>query len=64
VPGQRTVAIFVDFKVGQALASYTDDLQGFPSYSHAADGKLAPAIQSALQSFAKPWYERRAICVF
>lgn len=38
--------------------------RAFLSYSHAADGKLAPAIQSALQSFAKRWYERRAIRVF
>ena len=38
--------------------------RAFISYSHAADGKLAPAIQSALQSFAKPWYKLRAIRVF
>ncbi|MET0502780.1 MAG: TIR domain-containing protein [Candidatus Binatia bacterium] len=36
----------------------------FISYSHAADGKLAPAIQSALQRFAKPWYRRRSMRVF
>ena len=33
----------------------------FISYSHAADGKLAPALQSALQRFAKSWYRRRAL---
>lgn len=38
--------------------------KAFISYSHAADGKLAPAIQSALQVFAKPWYRLRAIRVF
>ncbi|MGA2075907.1 MAG: hypothetical protein ABSH52_20655 [Terriglobia bacterium] len=38
--------------------------KAFVSYSHAADGKLAPAIQSALQSFAKPWYKLRAIRLF
>ncbi|OAI38901.1 hypothetical protein AYO38_01795 [bacterium SCGC AG-212-C10] len=38
--------------------------QAFISYSHAADGKLAPALQSALQGFACPWYRRRAIRVF
>ena len=32
----------------------------FISYSHAADGKLAPNLQDALQRFAKPWYRRRA----
>jgi WD40 repeat protein len=38
--------------------------KAFISYSHAADGQLAPAIQSALQSFAKPWYKLRSILVF
>ena len=33
----------------------------FISYSHAADGKLAPALQNALQRFAKPWYRLRAL---
>jgi WD40 repeat protein len=36
----------------------------FISYSHAADGKLAPAIQRALHSLAKPWYRLRALRVF
>jgi hypothetical protein len=36
----------------------------FISYSHAADGKLAPALQSALHTFAKPWYQFRALHVF
>jgi WD40 repeat protein len=36
----------------------------FMSYSHAADGKLAPALQSALHQFAKPWYRLRAVSVF
>lgn len=38
--------------------------KAFISYSHAADGKLAPALQSALHRFAKPWYQLRAIRVF
>ena len=38
--------------------------QGFMSYSHAADGKLAPAIHSALQRIAKPWYRLRSMRVF
>ena len=38
--------------------------RAFISYSHAADGKLAPALQSALQGFAKPWYRLRAMRVF
>lgn len=36
----------------------------FISYSHAADGKLAPALQKALQALAKPWYRRRSLEVF
>src|SRR5918994_1594382 len=36
----------------------------FISYSHASDGKLAPALQNALQRFAKPWYRRRALHLF
>ena len=36
----------------------------FISYSHAADGKLAPALQSALHRFAKPWYRLRQLRVF
>ena len=38
--------------------------KAFISYSHAADGKLAPGLQSALHRFAKPWYRLRAIHVF
>jgi WD40 repeat protein len=37
---------------------------GFISYSHAADGKLAPALQNGLHRFAKPWYRVRALHVF
>src|SRR4051794_28460374 len=36
----------------------------FMSYSRAADGRLAPALQSALQRFAKPWYRRQTLRVF
>ena len=36
----------------------------FISYSHAADGRLAPALQSGLHRFAKPWYRVRALRVF
>ena len=38
--------------------------KAFISYSHAADGLLAPAIQSALHQLARPWYKPRAIRVF
>ena len=35
----------------------------FISYSHAADGKLAAALQHGLHRFAKPLFKRRAIRV-
>ena len=38
--------------------------QGFISYSHAADGKLAPAIHNGLHRIAKPWYRLRSMRVF
>lgn len=36
----------------------------FISYSHAADGRLAPALQDGLQRLAKPWNRRRALNIF
>jgi hypothetical protein len=38
--------------------------KGFISYSHAADGKLAPAVQRALHHIAKPWYRLRTMRIF
>jgi WD40 repeat protein len=36
----------------------------FISYSHAADGALAPALQTGLHRMGKPWYVLRALRVF
>jgi WD40 repeat protein len=36
----------------------------FISYSHAADGMLAPRLQSALLRIAKPWYKPRLLNVY
>jgi WD40 repeat protein len=36
----------------------------FISYSHTADAALAAALQSALHSFARPWYKLRALHIF
>jgi WD40 repeat protein len=36
----------------------------FISYTHAADGALAPAVQHGLETLAKPIYQRRALRVF
>src|SRR5437868_4955168 len=38
--------------------------KAFISYSHAADGKLAPALQTGLHRIAKPFYRLRALRVF
>src|SRR4030095_5736973 len=38
--------------------------KAFISYSHAADGKLAPAVQHSLHRIAKPWYRLRTMRVF
>ncbi len=48
----------------QRLEAGADALQGIHLYSHATDGKLAPAIQSGLHRFARPWYRLRALRVF
>ncbi|MEV6488073.1 TIR domain-containing protein, partial [Actinoplanes sp. NPDC051633] len=37
---------------------------GFISYSHAADGRLAPSVQRGLHRLAKPWHRRRALWIF
>lgn len=44
----------------QSRVSY----DAFVSYSHAADGQLAPALQAGLQSLGKPWYRRRVLRIF
>src|SRR6476619_5497586 len=36
----------------------------FISYAHSADNKFAPALQIALQKFAKPWYKKRNLEIF
>jgi len=36
----------------------------FVSYSHAADGRLAPAVQTGLQRLARPWYRVRSLRIF
>jgi WD40 repeat protein len=50
--------------VAVAAATPSSSYDAFVSYSHAADNRLAPALQAGLQSLAKPWYRRRALRVF
>jgi WD40 repeat protein len=38
--------------------------KAFLSYSHSADSKLSPRLQSALQSFGKPWNHMRVFKIF
>jgi TIR domain-containing protein len=40
------------------------EFKAFISYSHAADGQLAPALQAGLQQFGKAWYQIRSMRVF
>lgn len=49
---------------GTSLRGTRSTYAAFMSYNRAVDGKLAPALQSALHGFAKPWYRLRALRVF
>ncbi|MGK5683642.1 TIR domain-containing protein [Actinoplanes sp. URMC 104] len=40
------------------------NFNGFISYSHAADGRLAPAVQRGLHRLGRPWHRRRALWIF
>lgn len=46
------------------MSSHVERFDAFISYSHAADGRLAPAVQSGLQRLARPVFQRRALHVF
>jgi hypothetical protein len=45
-------------------ATATRPFDAFMSYSHAADARFAPFLQSAVQGFAKPWYRLRTVRIF
>ena len=74
LPGTDTCAGSVEADHGEATASWVRmpaasggrvvGYDGFISYSHAADGRLAPALQRGLQRLAKKWNSRRALHVF
>src|SRR5829696_5979617 len=49
---------------GGELRDRTVAYDAFVSYSHAADSRLAPALQRGMQQLAKPWYRLRALAVF
>lgn len=48
------------------VASQKDEFlfDAFLSYSHAADGALAPSMQTALERVSRPWYRLRSLRVF
>src|SRR6266508_2366129 len=48
----------------RAKTSSAPAYDAFISYSRALDGRLAPALQSALHRFTKPWYRVRVLRVF
>ncbi len=64
--GRRSGAVrSLGVRLGLVATPAGDSLyHGFISYSHAADGELAPALQKGLQQFAKPWYRTRALHIF
>ena len=45
------------YPTAAAAAGYA----AFMSYSHAADGRLAPRLQEATKTYAAPWYRRRLL---
>ena len=55
-----TAGLTVMWSNGSGEARYDASI----SYSHSADRPLAVAVQTGLQQFAKPWYQRRALRVF
>lgn len=58
------VGVSRDRAAGQDEAPGELTYAAFISYSRAVDGKLAPAIQSGLERFAKPWWRVRVLRVF
>ena len=60
MPSQRADTRSRRHPSGQLMRRY----DAFMSYSHAVDGKLAPALQLALHRFTRPWYRTRALYVF
>ena len=59
--GDRQLATEDETRIGIAQGYRFD---AFLSYSHAADGRLAPALRNGLHRFAKPLFEMRALRVF
>jgi hypothetical protein len=49
---------------GGSARRAADTFDAFISYGHAADGRLAPALQTGLERLASPWYRRRVLRVF
>jgi WD40 repeat protein len=56
-------AASVSSRDGEATESIAD-YDGFVSYSHAVDGRLAPALQAGLHRFARPLFRVRALRIF
>ena len=48
----------------QSTAGSEQLYDAFISYSHAADGRLAPRLQTALERYAVPWYRRPILHIF
>jgi len=53
----------VECRLANDLSRRTSKYDVFISDNHALDGALAPALETGLEQFAKPWYQRRALRV-
>jgi WD40 repeat protein len=60
VAGENAVEFLLPHAVWEERMGY----DAFISYSHAADQRLAAALERALQAFARPWNRRRALDIF
>jgi WD40 repeat protein len=61
---QSAASVPAQLRGPRSASSGPNVYDAFLSYSHAVDGKLAPALQRGLQRFAKPWYRPRALRIF
>jgi hypothetical protein len=59
----RPAAPHVSGQSGSGVVGFLP-YDAFISYSHAADGQLAPRLQTALERYAVPWYRRPILRIF
>ena len=60
----RQFAAWTTMTASRGRPGESVEYDAFISYSHAADGRLAPAVQTGLQRLAKSWWRIRALRIF